>query len=168
MIKTLALTCFLFCCYFSRGQYPGYAFMNHPESFKKTFAEATAATESIQSDFTQEKTLTMLSEKINSTGKFWFSKNNKLRMEYMQPYPYLMILNAGKIYIKDVQRENKLSANSNKVFHQVNRILVDCISGNMLNNADFESSVFESTGSYLIELKPPVKNLTALFKISVT
>src|ERR1700681_1733959 len=124
MIKSLGLVCFLLCFKYSAGQYPGYTLLNHPETFKKSFAEATAATESIQSGFIQEKTLTMLSEKIRSTGKFWYRKKNKLRMEYTQPYPYLMILNAGKIFIKEGQKENKISANSNKVFQQVNRILI--------------------------------------------
>ena len=147
------------------AQYAGYTLMKQPESFKKSFAQATAATESIQSDFSQEKTLTMLSEKMHSTGKFWYGKKDKLRMEYLQPYTYLMILNNGKIFIKEGGKENKISANSNKVFQQVNRILIDCVSGNMLENPDFQSAVFESSGSFLIELTPIAKNLRVLYKI---
>ena len=127
-------------------------------------AEATASTESIQSDFSQEKMLTMLSEKINSTGKFWYRKKDKLRMEYIHPYPYLMILNGGKIFVKDGQKENQFSANSSKIFQQVNRILIDCVSGNMLNNPDFQARIFENAGSFLIEFQPTAKNLKELYK----
>jgi len=164
MIRTLILAGFMFCYFHSLAQYPGYALVNNPESFKVSFGRATASTVSIQSDFSQEKTLTMLSEKISSSGKFWFQKKDKMRMEYIRPYPYLMILNAGKIFIKDGQKENKISAGSNKVFQQVNRILLDCVDGNMLNNPDFQSRIFENGGSYLIELKPQAKNLKELYK----
>jgi outer membrane lipoprotein-sorting protein len=164
MIKRLMLLCLLLPGLYAHGQYPGYLLVNHPEIFKKDFARATTSTESIQADFTQEKSLTMLSEKINSTGKFWFLKKDKLRMEYLQPYTYVMILNAGKILIKDDQKANTLSASSNKVFQQVNRILIDCVSGTMLENPDFQNRVFENTGFFLVELTPVSKNLKGLYK----
>ena len=85
-------------------------------------------------------------------------------MEYIRPYAYLMILNAGKIFIKEGQKENKVSAGSNKVFQQVDRILIDCVAGSMLDNPDFKSTVFENPGSFLIELKPLAKNLKELYK----
>jgi outer membrane lipoprotein-sorting protein len=147
-----------------KAQYPGYALSNHPEIFKKSFTETTASIESIQSDFSQEKTLTMLSDKMNSTGKFWYRKKDRLRMEYIHPYPYLMILNDGKIFVKDGQKENHFSANSSKIFQQINRILIDCVSGNILNNADFQARIFENAVSFLIEFHPVAKNLKELFK----
>src|SRR5664279_1124724 len=164
MIKMIALLGLLLLSFSVKAQYPGYTLSNHPETFRKSFAEAAAATESIQSGFSQEKTLTMLSEKMTSTGKFWYRKKDKLRMEYFHPYPYLMILNDGKIYVKEGQKENKFSANSNKVFQQVNRILIDCVSGNMLNNTDFQARIFESNGSFLVEFQPMAKNLRELYK----
>jgi outer membrane lipoprotein-sorting protein len=164
MIKSLGLVFFLLCFNYSKGQYPGFTLLNHPEIIKKSFAQATSTTESIQSDFKQEKSLSMLSENIISFGKFWYRKKDKIRMEYMQPYSYIMILNGGKIFIKEGQKENKISANSNKVFQQVNRILVDCVSGSMLDNPDFQSRIFENSGSFLVELIPLAKNLKDLYK----
>jgi outer membrane lipoprotein-sorting protein len=164
MIKSILFAGFILLSFDGLAQYAGYILMKQPESFKKSFAEATAATESIQSDFSPEKTLTMLSEKMHSTGKFWYRKKDQLRMEYLRPYTYLMILNNGKIFIKEGQKENKISANSNKIFQQVNRILIDCVSGNMLENPDFQSAVYESSGSYLVELRPLAKNLRVLYK----
>jgi outer membrane lipoprotein-sorting protein len=164
MIKSLGLVCFLLSFMHSHGQYPGFTLLNNPETFKNSFAQATATTESIQSDFKQEKSLSMLSENIHSTGKFWYRKKDKIRMEYIQPYSYIMILNGGKIFVKEGQKENKISANSNKVFQQVNRILIDCVGGSMLDNPDFQSRIFESQSSFLVELVPQAKNLKELYK----
>jgi len=152
-----------------RGQYNGYTEWNQVEVFKKSFAQASAATESIQADFIQEKSLTMLSEKIRSTGKFKYQRKDKVRMEYLQPYTYLVILNGGKLYMKDGQKENKISAGSNPVFKQINRIMIDCVSGSMLDNPDFQARIFENSGSWLVEFKPLAKNLTEMYKnINVT
>ena len=164
MSKTITLVILILSNLPGLAQYTGYTLSNHPEEFRKSFAEATASIESIQSGFSQEKTLTMLSEKMNSNGKFWYKKKDQLRMEYIHPYPYLMILNGGKIFVKDGQKENQFSANSSKIFQQVNRILIDCVSGNMLNNPDFQARIFENAGSFLIEFRPMAKNLKELYK----
>ena len=169
MIRSFALISFILCFLCSEGQYPGYTLLNHPETFKKNFAEATAAILSIQSGFRQEKSLSMLSENINSAGRFWYQKNDKIRMEYIQPYSYILILNGGKILIREGQKENKVSANSNKVFQEVNRILIDCVSGSMLDNPDFQSRIFESSGFFMVELTPLARNLKELYKnINIT
>jgi outer membrane lipoprotein-sorting protein len=146
------------------AQYPGFVLEEHPETFKKSLSQAAESMISIQSDFMQVKTLSMLSEKINSYGKFWFQKKDKLRMEYIRPYTYLMILNGGKIYLKEGQKENKISPGSNKVFRQINRILLDCVNGSMLDNRDFQSRVFENDGFWLAEFKPLSSSLKDLYK----
>jgi outer membrane lipoprotein-sorting protein len=85
-------------------------------------------------------------------------------MEYTEPFQYLMILNNNNIYIKDGQKENKISANSNKLFKQVNKIVVDCVKGTAFSNTDFAVNVFESKQNYLIELSPVAKTLKDIFK----
>jgi outer membrane lipoprotein-sorting protein len=164
MAKSFFLVVLFFSFVESRGQYAGYSEIKDSGPFKKSFTQSTVGIESLQADFIQEKTITMLSEKLVSSGKFSFRKKDRLRMEYVKPYSYLLILNGGKIYVKDGQKENKVSAGSNPVFRQVNRILIDCVSGNMLDNPDFQSRIFENTGTWLVEFKPVVKNLKELYK----
>lgn len=160
--------CFCLICFSLmasiKAQNPGFTLLKNPENFKLAFTAATKSIYSIQSDFIQEKNLSMLSDKITSNGKFWFKKENKVRMEYSHPFSYLMILNSGRIYVKDGQKENKVSASSNKVFEQVNRILVDCVGGTILTNPDFHTRILENAKLYLIELDPVAKNLAALYQ----
>ena len=149
------------------AQYTGYTAVNDITVFKTQFTEAAQKTVSIKSDFVQEKNLGMLSEKITSKGKFWFKKENLVRMEYNQPFQYLMIMNRDKVYVKDGQKENTVSSKSNKIFQQINKITVDCMQGTFLNNADFKSKVFESKTSYLVELTPTAKGIKEIFKTIV-
>ncbi|MBS1747007.1 MAG: outer membrane lipoprotein carrier protein LolA [Bacteroidetes bacterium] len=153
---------FIFCSV--QAQYAGYSAVKDINSFRQQFATASQKLNSLQSDFTQEKDLSMLSEKIISKGKFWFKKENKVRMEYNHPFSYLMIMNGSNIYIKDGQKENRVSTSSNKLFQQINNIVVDCVRGTAFSNKDFKFNVFENTSNFLIELTPVVKNLQSIFK----
>jgi outer membrane lipoprotein-sorting protein len=145
------------------AQPAGYKPITDVNSFKQQFAVASQKLTSIQSDFTQEKNLSMLSEKITSKGKFWFKKDNLVRMEYTNPFRYLMIINKNNVFIKDDQKENKISSRSNKLFQQINRIIVDCVQGTALDNKDFSVKMFEGKDGYLIHLSPVVKSLKELF-----
>ena len=147
-----------------KAQYPGYSPVTDLAKFKTEFSAATTKTTSIKSDFTQEKNLAMLSEKIISKGYFWFKKDSRVRMEYTQPFKYLMILNKDKVYVKDGQKENKVSTKSNKLFQQINKIMIDCMQGTMLDNAAFKTRIFENRNAALVELSPLSKGLKELFK----
>jgi outer membrane lipoprotein-sorting protein len=169
MHKAFFLAVLMLCGILARAQYPGYAAVSDLSKFREAFSAASQKTTSIKSDFIQEKNLTMLSEKITSKGKFWFKKENLVRMEYSQPFQYLMIINKNNVFIKDGQKENKISTASNKLFQQINKITVDCVQGTTLNNSDFNYRVFENDKTFLMELSPTAKNLKEYFKsINVT
>ncbi|MHA4843401.1 LolA family protein [Flavitalea antarctica] len=157
----------LLCCLMLGGlahaQPAGYKIITDNTSFKQQFSAAAKKLNSIQSDFIQEKNLAMLSEKISSSGKFWFKKENLVRMEYTSPFRYLMIINKNNVFIKDDQKENKISARSNKMFQQINRIIVDCVQGTALDNKDFTVKTLEGKDGFLIYLSPVAKAMKDLF-----
>ncbi len=160
---------FLFCfllmsCDVAKAQYAGYSAVNDITKFKEQFSSASLKTQTIKSDFVQEKNLSMLSEKITSKGKFWFKKDNLVRMEYSTPFQYLMIINKTNVYVKDGNKENKIATSSNKLFQQINKITVDCVQGTALSNTDFKFKIFENEKSFLVELPPVAKNLKEYFK----
>ena len=164
MRKIILILLVLVTGFASKAQYAGYSAVADLVKFKAAFSAAALRTNSIKSDFVQEKNLAMLSEKIVSKGKFWFKKESQVRMEYNQPYQYLMILNKDKVYVKDGQKENKISTKSNKLFQQINKIMIDCMQGTALNNPDFKTRVFENKTTSLVELTPLAKGMSAIFK----
>jgi outer membrane lipoprotein-sorting protein len=164
MHKLLFIFCLLSAGFSSEAQYTGYTPVSDLPKFKTAFADAAQKTISIKSDFTQDKNLSMLSEKITSRGNFWFKKDSRVRMEYNQPFKYLMILNKNKVYIKDGQKESKVSAGSNKMFQQINKIMIDCMQGTTLDNTDFKTRVFENKNTALVELTPVKKGMKEMFK----
>ena len=103
-----------------KAQPAGYTVVSDQAKFTGQFAAVAKKTETIKSDFVQDKNLSMLSDKITSKGKFWFKKENLLRMEYDKPFEYLMVLNKDNLYIKDGKKESRVSVKSNKIFQQIN------------------------------------------------
>ena len=163
MHRTILVSSILLSGIAAIAQPAGYVPVADLPKFKEQFAIIAGKTETIKSDFVQEKNLSMLSEKIVSKGKFWFKRENMLRMEYNTPFQYLMILNNGNMYIKDGQKENKVSTKSSKLFNQINKITIDCVRGSVFNNPDFITKAYENKNTYLIELSPASKALKEFF-----
>ncbi|UYQ93890.1 outer membrane lipoprotein carrier protein LolA [Chitinophaga horti] len=147
-----------------QAQSTGFKPVANLEQFKQQFAKTAQQTKSIKSDFVQEKNLSLLSEKITSKGKFWFKKEDKVKMEYQQPSYYLVVINGKDIKTKDNKKEQRISAKSSKVFQQVSRITADCVQGNVLNNAGFSTKVFENAQYFQLEMTPVSKGIKEYFR----
>ena len=149
------------------AQHQGYRSVTDLATFKKQFAAESAKVGSIESSFSQEKVLTALTERITSTGKFWFKRSNKVRIEYIKPYTYTMIMNGDKMLFRDDQKENRVNVRSNKLFQQINQIMIDCVQGTVLDSRDFNVGVFEDDRTYLLEMIPTSRSLREFFSTIV-
>lgn len=141
-----------------------YKLVSDNASFRSQFATASSGMNSISADFTQVKTLAVLSEKLTSKGKFYFKKNNLVRMEYTSPYQYLMVINGNKVSIKDGNKTSTMSSRSNKMFQQINQLMMDCMRGTVFDNKDFSVRLFEDNDTYLAEMTPVTSQMAGLFK----
>jgi outer membrane lipoprotein-sorting protein len=164
MRKIILVITLLITGYSAKAQPAGYSPVADLPKFKEQFAAIAKKTVTIKSDFVQEKNLSMLSEKIVSKGGFWFKKDNLLRMEYFKPFDYLMILNGDNMYIRDGQKESRVSTKSNKLFQQINKIIMGCVQGMVFDNTDFITKVYENKNTYLVEMSPAGKVLKEFFK----
>lgn len=122
------------------------------------------ALNSIDADFTQEKNLSVLSEKIISKGHLMFKKENLLRWEYFSPSKYLIVINKEKVFIKDEKKTTKYDMNSNKVFKEINDIMISCVQGTIFKSSKFKTSYFENEKYYKLEMTPNTKNMKDSFK----
>ena len=146
-------------------QYAGYKPMADLPAFKQRFATESQKVQTITADFTQEKVLTALTEKITSYGKFWFKRSNRVRIDYTRPFTYRMVMNGDKMLVRDGEKQSQVNVRSNKLFQQVNRIMIDCVQGTILESKDFTSRVFENDENYLLELTPTSKALREFFQV---
>jgi outer membrane lipoprotein-sorting protein len=136
-------------------------------TFRKQFVAESSKVQTISSDFKQQKQLLALTETITSTGKFWFKRPVQVRIDYLKPFVYQMIMSGDRMQVRDDQKATTFNTKSNKLFQQVNKIMVDCISGSILESSDFTSKVFENDLAYRIELTPVSKTLKGFFEVII-
>jgi len=142
---------------FSQGTFTE---IKNPAVFKQLFSETTRKTQTIEASFIQEKNLSILSEKIVTKGRFMFKKEKKLRWEYTDPFHYLIIINNETMFIQDEGKKSRIDMRSNKMFAEINTIIMGCVQGNLFNDEKkFLSSFFENSASFMVKLKPLASNL---------
>lgn len=162
--RVFIIAVLFFVAKISFAQYPGYKTVADGTAFRKKAQEYTKKTNSLESDFKQIKHLSMLTENSISKGKFWFKKDNLLRWEYKEPVQYLIVLNNGKAYIKDNGKAKKFDMNSNRIFKQVNELMLAAVKGDILESNDYKITYFEGKDSFLAELSPLQKNMKEYVK----
>jgi len=134
--------------------------MKDVPGFKAKLETMAGKVNSIESDFVQEKNLSVLSNTIISKGHFWYKKDNHIRWEYLQPYKYLIIISAGKIFIKEDQGQKQYDIQSNRMFREMNNFISGCIQGDILKNEkDFTTGFFENERSYFVTLVPKAESM---------
>lgn len=141
----------------------GFTSINNTTSLQNTLSATAKSTQSIASDFNQVKHMKMLNDKVSSKGKFYFKKENRIRIEYTSPFQYLLVMNNGQIMVKDENKTNKINTRSSKTMQSVNNVMMDCMRGTVFNNKDFSVKAFEAKGQYLLQLTPVNSSMKSLF-----
>ena len=145
---------FLFEMHYVYSQ-SAFTLMKDTLGFKLKVDQMSRETNALASDFTQVKNLSILSEKIVSKGTFVFLKQKNLRWEYTEPYKYIIVINKDKILIKEgTGKVKKYDMNANKVFKEINDIMISCVNGEILRSSKFRVSYFENNKLYKLELTP--------------
>ncbi len=132
--------------------------------FRKEYIEAARKISTLKASFIQEKNISMLKDKLISSGEFYFKKDGRVRMEYTKPFQYLFILNKEKVYIRSREKEVQVPAGSSRLFSQISRITLGAINGDILTSRDFSREILESDNRYLLKLTPLNRDMKLLFK----
>lgn len=129
--------------------------LNDTGSLKSKLETMAGTTSTITSDFIQEKSLAVLSEKIISRGHFCFKKPDNIRWEYTSPYRYLIIISNNQLYTDDEKNKSRYDLQSNAMLSQMNSFISGCIRGDILNNdKDYSTQYFENSRQYFVKLIP--------------
>jgi outer membrane lipoprotein-sorting protein len=129
--------------------------MHDIDAFKLKLHTMSSAVNTIESNFIQEKKLSVLSNTLISKGHFWFKKESNIRWEYMQPYRYMIIISQDKIFIKEENSQKQYDIQSNKMFQEMNRFISGCIQGDILkNDKDYRMGYFEDSRYFFVTLVP--------------
>ncbi len=133
-------------------------------ALKSKLAKHTSSTNSIESNFVQEKHLWMLDEVVISEGEFLFKKENSVKWQYNTPIEYTIIIHNGKFTIVNSNKVNEFSIDSNPLFREINKMIVTAIRGDFIDNPDFDAAFFEDQDSYLASLTPTKNQVSSMLE----
>lgn len=146
------------------GQPEGYKLVSDPVFVTKKINEASASTNTINSSFIQEKNLSFISEKIFSKGILLYQKPDKLRLEYTEPFTYILVMNGGRMMTDNGDKKSEYDLKSNKMFSEINNLIIGSVKGNILGNPDFKSTIYENAENLFIHLTPLNNELSKYIK----
>jgi len=159
--RIVVLICTLLFTFFNMGvAQTAFTKMSNTEEFKTKLNEMSKLVKTIESNFSQEKNLSILSKAINSKGYFCYKKENKVRWEYTEPYSYLVIIRESKLFVKDKNNKKQYDTQSNKMFQELNNFLVGCINGDILSKTtDYKIEYMENNVQFYVKLVPNSKKM---------
>ena len=117
----------------------------------KTLASAT---KSISSDFVQYKHLDFLDNDIETSGKLAFKVPNLVKWEYVNPFKYSVLFKDEKLYINDEGNKSDIDIGSNKIFKQLNRLIVSSVKGDMFDDNEFIIEYYNKDNNSLVYFSP--------------
>lgn len=159
------IICLILFATIINAQEDGFYNVNDINKVKSELSKLTDNTSTIQSQFIQEKHLSFLTENIISKGKFYFKSPDKLRWEYSEPFEYIIVFNDKNIFIKDEAKISTFDTESNKMFNEINNMMIGTIQGNLFtDNERFNVSYFENSTQYLLDLEPKLPEMKSMLK----
>lgn len=134
----------------------------------KAVEKAASSLKTMQCKFRQTKKLSLLNDKMVSTGVMYYSQPAKLRWQYLSPYKYTFIINGNKVLTKTADRKNIIDTRQSKMFKEITQIMVNSVTGKCLSSKkEFKTTMYKSTKEWTAHLTPVAKELKSMFKTIV-
>lgn len=146
------------------AQPDGYYLIENKDDYLTNIINANSNLISLNSDFIQEKTSSLFSEKIVSKGVMYFKKPVSLRWEYQEPNQSIFILDDNQFFIKN---GNNVSSNkSNLLFKEISKFIIELITGEEFKeDKKFQKSYF-TNGQYVwVKMIPQNKQFSQMYSL---
>lgn len=119
--------------------------------------------QSLQCQFVQEKSSTMLADVVRSNGQLSFVAPNRLCWEYTHPSTSKFIYNNGQVVVFNSKGE-RVKQNTRMV-QEMSRMILGIVSGNSFENAQqFKVECFSNQSLYKVVLQPINSRLKSMMQ----
>ena len=142
---------------FTFGQ--SYTAVSKPQEIQNKIIASNQSAETLQASFVQEKHMSILNKPFVSSGVFYLKQPGRVRWEYKVPFKYIVVLLDDQVSIKDGDDLQNYDMSKNAIFQEINKVMSGMVNGQMLEDENFESSIFESNTDYKVVLKPKLESV---------
>lgn len=139
--------------------------LKNTQALKEGVKAMAANTNSITTAFKQEKHISILTKPLKSKGQMYFKKPDMLKWAYTSPYDYAIIFKAETIIINDEGKVSNFDLSASKSFMEINQIIVNSVSGNILQEEQFDIQYLSSSKYYLAKMEPKAEQLKSYIAV---
>jgi len=123
-------------------------------NLKKQVKNLAISTKTILSDFVQYKHLDFLDNDIETIGKLSFKAPDLVKWEYLKPFKYAVLFKGETLYINDEGKKSNVDIGSNKMFKQLNNLIVSSVKGDMFDDNKFNIQYFKTLEYSVVYFSP--------------
>ena len=128
-------------------------------------AESSKKIETLQCDFVQEKTSTLVTEKAVANGVLRYQSPLMLHWEYTTPAPSTLILSGNNAVLLNKDSEK---VGDDKMIKQLGKLIISIINGDGIKNSkQFSTEIFELEGHQLLVILIPVQKRIKAFYTAI-
>ena len=123
--------------------------------FEESFSKYSKEIKTIKCDFTQEKEVAFLENKVTMNGIFYYNSNGDICLDYNQPKGDKIIFTDEQFMIEITGKKTIAKIKSNPMLRQLGGMLVACMTGNikMFENG-WTINYSQSKEEYILSLSP--------------
>lgn len=130
---------------------------NEANTLKNLVKQRSQTTKTITSNFTQYKHMDFLSNDIITKGSLHFKTPDLVRWSYTEPFEYTVIFKNQTLYINDEGKKSDVNMSSNKLFKQLNNLIINSIKGDMFDDSTFKIEYYKEAKYSLVFFMPKDK-----------
>jgi len=138
-----------------------------PEQQKELVQNIIAASKqmkTLQCDFVQKTSISILADEMLSEGKLLFKQDDKLCWQYNKPYRYRFTLNGSKVMIATENKTDIIDANRNRIFKEISNLIILGINGlGIFEEEKFAAQFNVGAQDYQVILTPKQRELKQMF-----
>lgn len=129
-----------------------------------SLTEAASSMQTMQCRFVQSKNMAMLTEPSVSEGKMYFSSPDRLRWEYLTPYPFALVVNGEKIVKVTDGKAEVLDGNSGRMYQGITNMIMGSASGKKLfDTSTFDVVLYDDGACWKAEMTPKRRDMKRMF-----
>ena len=129
-----------------------------------SLTEAASSMHTMRCRFVQSKTMAMLTEPSVSEGKMYFSSPDRLRWEYLTPYPFALVVNGERIVKVTDGKAEVLEGNAGRMYQGIVSMIMGIASGKKLfDTSAFDVVLYDDGAFWKAEMTPKRRDMKRMF-----
>jgi outer membrane lipoprotein-sorting protein len=134
--------------------------------FAERLKTASAATKTIECDFTLTRTMSFMASDVVSEGRFYYLRGAGISLDFTKPAGDLITMGRERFRIVSAGKTSIVRLDSNPMLKQLQRMLTACMTGNVEMLGEGSTLTFEDEGRcFVVTLTPTDRRARNMIKL---